>query len=116
MASIIRKLRVQLLQEEIEASRAYCALLVNQFETALTNGEKTKIAQRYDDALKHSQMMQLTMELLERINRKGKSAERPLLDRRCYESPTGVQVALPGRNKFCDLDHDHSPQRLYSPI
>ena len=71
MASIIRKLRVHFLQEQIEASRAYCASLVNQFETALTNGEKTSIAQRYDDALKHTHMMQLTLELLERNKQEG---------------------------------------------
>lgn len=69
MGSIFRKLRIHSLLAQIEASRLYSVSLANQFDAAPTNGEKTKIAQRYDDALKQTHTMQLLLELLERQER-----------------------------------------------
>lgn len=66
MRSIIRNLRIQFLEAKLEASRLHCASLVSQFEIAPTNAEKTEIAQRYDDALKQTHAMPLSLELLKR--------------------------------------------------
>lgn len=69
MGSIIRRLRIQSLKAQIEASRLCCTSLANKFETASTNTEKTKIAARYDEALKQTHSMQLSLERLEKQER-----------------------------------------------
>jgi hypothetical protein len=69
LESIIRRLRIQSLRAQFEASRLYCASLTSQFETAVFGTEKAGIARRYDRALKQTHRLQLSLELLERQER-----------------------------------------------
>jgi hypothetical protein len=69
LGSIIRRLRIQSLKAQVEASRLNCTSLANEFENAATDTEKTKIATRYDEALKQTHCRQLLLELLERQDR-----------------------------------------------
>jgi hypothetical protein len=71
--SIIRSLRIHSLRGQVESSRCYCCSLASQFEATPSNVEKTRIAQRYDAALKQTHMLQLLLELLEREQRQIKA-------------------------------------------
>jgi len=69
MGSFITRLRIRSLRAKIEASRLRSAELAEKFQSARTGGEKTRIARRYDEALKHTHTLQLLLSLLERQER-----------------------------------------------
>ncbi|MGO8934336.1 MAG: hypothetical protein ACLPLZ_04185 [Terracidiphilus sp.] len=67
MGSIIRKLELQALKDQLAASHDVCSSLAHEFETtALKGGQKAAIAHRWDKALKIDQGLQLALVLLER--------------------------------------------------
>jgi len=63
---MIRRLRIQALKAHVEASREFSLALASQFEIAPTSLEKTRIARRYDQALKQTHALQLLLEMLEK--------------------------------------------------
>lgn len=69
MELFIDRLRIKFLKARIEVSRLSCTSLADECEKASTGAEKTEILSRYDEALKRTHMMQLTLEQLERKER-----------------------------------------------
>jgi len=66
LGSHINMLRIRSLKAQVEASRLYSASLASEFERATIGKAKTRIASRYDEALKQTHKLQLICELLER--------------------------------------------------
>ncbi len=62
---LITKWRIRVLKARIDAMREYSAALENQFQAASNDAQKTRIARRFDKALKRTHSMQLQLELLE---------------------------------------------------
>ena len=77
MGPWIARLRIRSLKAQVEAARLYSTALAGQFEAAPTGAEKTKIADRYEDALKRAHMLQFLLELLERKQRKAQVETEP---------------------------------------
>ena len=72
MELILRDMRVQSLKDHLNESKDYCESLVGQFQQAPTSLEQTKLAFRWDAALKHSYMVEFLIQLLERREREGR--------------------------------------------
>jgi hypothetical protein len=70
--SLVTKWRIRVLKARIDALREYSAALADQFQAASNDAMKTRIARRFDKALKRTHSMQLRLELLE--PREGKAA------------------------------------------
>jgi hypothetical protein len=66
VGSFVDTLRIRSLRRQIEASRKHCGALAQEFETATTTEEKSRIAREYDKTLKKTHAMQFLLELLER--------------------------------------------------
>ena len=77
MGSFFSRLRTQSLKRRIEELRHQSASLAGEFETAPTETEKTRIARRYDEALKQTHAMQLLLELIERKEREATADPSP---------------------------------------
>lgn len=66
MELIIRDLGIESLKEHLKECRDYCSSLASQFHQSSSGAEQTKLAFAWDTAAKHTSMVQLLLELLER--------------------------------------------------
>jgi hypothetical protein len=73
MELILRDLGIQGLKQHLNKCRDYCESLARNFEKAQTSLERANLAFTWDAALKHGQMVQLLLELLERCEREGRT-------------------------------------------
>jgi hypothetical protein len=75
MEPIISKPRIQTLKAQMVLRQFHCESLSKEFETeCLTTNQKTGIPYRWDDMLKETHVLQLMLDLLERLERKGAAA------------------------------------------
>jgi len=69
LATMINRLKMHSLRAQIETSRLLCGALAGKFELTTSPTEKSKLARRYDEALRQTHTMQLLLELMERQER-----------------------------------------------
>ena len=74
MERIINQLRMHSLQGQAAAWREYSSLLASQFESAATSTEKTRLAMRYDEAMKQARTIQMLLEIVERQQHEARPA------------------------------------------
>jgi hypothetical protein len=73
--SIIRRIKIRRLKEQLAFRQLKCAALAEKFESAdLTTKQKAEITNHRADTLKESHSMQLAIDLLEREEREERSA------------------------------------------
>lgn len=73
MELVVRDLEIESLKQHLEMCREYCGSLAREFEGARSSVDQANLAFTWDAALKHSYMVQLLLELMERREREGRS-------------------------------------------
>ncbi len=68
---MIRKLRIRTLRAQVAQCKHICESLAEQFESeTLTTEQKAALARRWDETLKESHALQVTLDSLEKLQKR----------------------------------------------